>query len=173
MGDPQNLLELVAAARANAKAFEDRISEVLKLIDGQTGSDAQVEDLRAATVALELAAIDIYSVFEARMQHHFRRGPFSRKLKSLLLESGQTALADRIHQYYLVINVLKHGKGASYRELLKTPSALFGVNPAEDIIGDELQAPASLVDICVPGFFDGLTTTIVEAYHFLENRQVS
>lgn len=170
MGASQSLLELVAAAQVNAKTSEDRISEVLKLMDGQNGTDAQVEELRAATVALELAAVDIFSVFEARMQHHFRRGPFSRKLKSLLLEAGQTDLADRLHQYYLAINVLKHGKGASYRELLNAPSALFVVRSSDNIIADEAHASASLVDISVPGFFEGLTTTILEAIHFLENR---
>jgi hypothetical protein len=166
----QSVPELVAAAQANAKTSEDRVSGILKLMDGQNGSDAQVEELRAATDALELAAVDIFSLFEARMQHHFRRGPFSRKLKSLLLESEQTDLADRVHQYYLAINVLKHGKGASYRELLNTPSSLFVIKPIEDIIADEAHAPAGLVDVTVPGFFDGLTTTILEAYHFLENR---
>jgi len=166
----QSVPELVAAAQANAKTSEDRVSGILKLMDGQNGSDAQVEELRAATDALELASVDIFSLFEARMQHHFRRGPFSRKLKSLLLESEQTDLADRVHQYYLAINVLKHGKGASYRELLNTPSSLFVIKPTEDIIADDAHAPAGLVDVTVPGFFDGLTTTILEAYHFLENR---
>ena len=168
MSTSQSLLELVAAAKADAKTSEDRISEILKLTGGQDGSDAQVEELRAATASLELAAVDIFSLFEARMQHHFRRGPFSRKLRSLLLEAGKNDLADRVHQYYLAINVLKHRKGASYRELLKTPSTLFVVKPAEDITVDE--APAGLVDVSVSGFFDGLTTTILEAYHFLENR---
>jgi hypothetical protein len=173
MGASQSLIELVAAAQANAKTSEDRISEILKLKDGQNGSGAQVKELRAATVVLELAAVDIFSLFEARMQHHFRRGPFSRKLKSLLLEAEQTDLADRVHQYYLAINVLKHGKGASYRELLNTPSSRISVKQTEDITADKAHALASLVDVSVPGFFDGLTTTILEAFHFLENRQVS
>ena len=166
----QSVPELVAAAQANAKTSEDRVSGILKLMDGQNGSDAQVKELRAATDALELAAVDIFSLFEARMQHHFRRGPFSRKLRSLLLESEQTDLADRVHQYYLAINVLKHGKGASYRELLNTQSSLFVIKQTEDVIVDEAHAPAGLLDVTVPGFFDGLTTTILESYHFLENR---
>ncbi|MGE4612659.1 MAG: hypothetical protein AAED33_14935 [Paracoccaceae bacterium] len=170
MGTSQSVLELVAAARANAKTSEDRVSKIRILMDGQNGCEAQVEELRAATVALELAAIDIFTLFEARMQHHFKRGPFSRKLKSLLLEAGQTDLADRVHQYYLAINVLKHGKGASYRELLNAPSSLFVVKPTKEIVADEAHTPAGLVDVCVPGFFDGLTTTILDAYNFLENR---
>jgi len=170
MGSSQSLLELVAVAQANAKKSEDCISEILKRTDGQNGSNAQIEELRSATVALELTAVDTFSLFEARMQHHFRRGPFSRKLKSLLLEAEQTGLADRVYQYYLAINVLKHGKGASYRELLKSPSTLFVVKKPQDIIADEEHPPAGLIDVTVPGFFDGLVTTILEAYHFLENR---
>ena len=171
MGASQSLLELVAAAQASAKTSEDRISEVLKHMDGQNGTSAQVEELHATIISLELAAVDIFSLFEARMQHHFRRGPFSRKLKSLLLETGHTDLANRIYQYYLAVNVLKHGKGASYRELLKTPNTLFVVKPNEDIIEDE--ASAGLVDVSVPGFFEGLSATILEAYYYLEKRKRS
>ena len=168
MDDSQSLVELVAAAQADAKTAEGRISDVLKLMDGQSGTTDQVEELRAAAAVLELAAVDIFSLFEARMQHHFKRGPFSRKLKALLLESGKTDLADKVHQYYLAVNVLKHGKGASYRELLNAPSPLVTLKPTQDT--DEADAPASLVDVSVTGFFDGLTTTILEARRFLENR---
>ena len=170
MGTHPSIPELVAAAQANAKTSKDRIAEILKTTDGQQGSDAQTEDLRAATVALELAAVDIFTVFEARMQHHFKRGPFSRKLKSLLLDSGQNDLAERLHQYYLAVNVLKHGNGASYRELRDTPNTHIVVKPTENTPDNDTRPPLGLVDVTVPGFFDGLTTTILEAYHFLENR---
>jgi hypothetical protein len=166
----QSVPELVAAAQANAKMQEGRIAEAEVLMGGQNGSDAQVEDLSAATVALELAAVDIFSVFEARMQHHFKRGPFSRKLKAQLVKAGKTNLADRVHQHYLAINVLKHGKGASYRELLNAPSPLVAVKPAVEAVADEADAPASLIDVTLPGFFDGLTKTILEAHNFLEKR---
>lgn len=170
MGSSQGLLELIGTAQANAKTFEGCISEILERMDGKNGSNAQIEELSSAIVSLELTAVDTWSLFEARMQHHFRRGPFSQKLKSLLLKADQPDLANRVHQYYLAINVLKHGKGASYRELLNTPNTLFIVKPPEDIIADEEHAPTGLIDVSVPGFFDGLIKTILEAYHFLENR---
>lgn len=168
MGTSQSVPELIAAAQINAKAAEDRISTVQKAIGGQGGSDSQIEELRAATVALEAVAVDIFSVFEARMQHHFKRGPFSRKLKTQLLTAEKAGLADRFHQYYLGINVLKHGKGASYRELVNAPSTLFALRPSEDIIADKAPPAAGLIDVTEPGFFDGLSTTLLEAYHFLE-----
>ena len=139
-------------------------------MDGPVGTDAQVKELRRATKALELAAVDIFSIFEARMQHHFKRGPFSRKLKALLLESKELDLAERLHKYYLAVNVLKHGKGASYRELLNSPTSLFDVKSPQTANSDETQPSVSLIDVTALGFFAGLTTTIADAYHFLEDK---
>jgi len=170
MATSQTLLELIAAAQVTAKAFENRISEALKLMDSPIGADAQVKELRRATNALELAAVDIFSIFEARMQHHFKRGPFSRKLKALLLESKELDLAERLHKYYLAVNVLKHGKGSSYRELLNSPTSLFDVKSPQTANSDETQPSVSLIDVTALGFFAGLTTTIADAYHFLENK---
>ncbi len=170
MDASQSLPELVTAAKANAKTFEDRMLEASKVVDAQATTGAGGEELRSATQGLKDTAIDIFSVFEARMQHHFKRGPFSRKLRSLLADAGEAELADRVYQYYLMTNVLKHGKGASYRELLDTPTTLFTIKTAE---GGAEAAPVSgedLIDVTAPGFFDGLADTILEAFNFLEKR---
>ncbi|WP_083101196.1 hypothetical protein [Pseudophaeobacter leonis] len=173
MGPSLSLLERVATAQETAKTSEARIAEILHHMEGQDASSALTQELRAATVSLETLAADTFSVFESRMQHHFKRGPFSRKLKARLLEAQKTDLAERVHHYYLAVNVLKHGKGASYRELLKTPEAPFVVKPSEDTITDEADKAAGLVDVTVPGFFDGLSATLREAYHFLEGEKSS
>jgi len=170
MTDSQIVPELIAAAQTKAKLSEVKILEAREHLEGQAASEAQIEDLRAANVVLELAAVDIFTLFEARMQHHFKRGPFSRKLRAALKDAGHTDLADRIHKYYLAINVLKHGKGASYRELLDSPTALFHVRHTEGIDSQDEHASSSLINVGVPGFFDGLATTLLEAYQFLENR---
>ena len=170
MNTSQSVPELIATAQANAKMSEDTILRLREQGDGQAGSKAQGGDLGAAYVELETAAVDIFTLFEARMQHHYKRGPFSRKLKAALVQAGQSALADRIHAYYLAINVLKHGKGASYRELLDTPTALFHMRRPEGPTVQEENAPSVLIDIGVPGFFDGLAATLLEAQQFLEDR---
>ena len=172
MDTSQSIPELVVAAQVIAKMSEDRISDVLEQMEGQDGTKAQLEAISEATVALELAAVDTFTMFEARMQHHFKRGPFSRKLKAKLLNAGRTDLAERVHTYYLAVNVLKHGKGASYRELLAAPTALFHVKPADSIVTEDGDAPTGLLDVGVPGFFDGLATTLLEAYQFLEKDDV-
>ncbi len=137
METSQSIVETVAAARV--------------VVAGLGGGDSD----KVAAVA-----VDLFTLFEARMQHHFKRGPFSRKLKALLLEAGKTDLADRVYQYYLAVNVLKHGKGASYRELLALPNPRVAMNSDD--------GPNGLVDVISQGFFDGLSQTILDAHEFLE-----
>jgi hypothetical protein len=107
------------------------------------------------------------------MQHHFKRGPFARKLRALLLGAGQADLADRVHQYYLAVNVLKHGTGASYRELRDNKCTLVVLRRIPESRPEDAPGTPGLVDVTVPGFFDALTATILEAYHFLEGKRVS
>ena len=166
----QTLPELVYAAQTTAKSSQDRISEILKLAEGQTLSNTQITEMKSETVAIELAAVDIFTVFEARMQGHFKRGPLSRKVKAALLAAGNADLADRLHQHYLAINVLKHGTGASHRELLNNKSTLIVVTQVADAADRSEDAPAGLIDVTSPHFFDGLAETILAAYDYLENR---
>ena len=162
MTDELGVVELVAAAQARAKVAQTRLSELASASDSAPG------DIRAATQEIELTAIDIYTVFEARMQHHFRRGPFSRKLSAMLQADGQADLADRVSQYYLAVNVLKHGKGDSYRTLLNEQNAWIVVNPANDENINEDGRHFGLIDVTQPGFFDGLCQTILDEHSFLE-----
>lgn len=170
METSNSLPELVVAAQETAKALEERISDLQSLMDGKQITDPQVQELSEAIVGLERVAVDIFSVFEARMQHHFKRGPFSRKLKAALLAAGHADLADRVHQHYLGVNVLKHGTGASYRELLNNKSTLLSVKPSKDAATSDALPATGLIDVTVPGFFDQLIGTILEARDFLEKK---
>ncbi|MFY1706264.1 hypothetical protein [Tritonibacter scottomollicae] len=171
MANSQPLPELVHAAQRSAKASLDRVSEILKCAEGQTLSDAQSKEIASETDSIKLVSVDIFTMFEARMQRHFKRGPLSRKVEAALLAAGHAGVADRLHQYYLAINVLKHGRGASHRELLNNKSAMLVVT--QDNVGEAESegVPTCLIDVTSPHFFDELAVTILDAYQFLESRQ--
>lgn len=171
MTTSQTLPELVYAARTAAKASQDRILAILEHAQSQPLSVAQVGEVASETVAIELAAVDIFTVFEARMQRHFKRGPLSRKVEARLSAAGHDDLANRLHQYYLAINVLKHGTGTSHRELLSAKTPMFAVLQAAEGLAVAEGAPSGLIDVMAPRFFDGLADTILEAFQFLENGQ--
>ena len=162
----QSVIELVADAKAKAKASEQRVVEIETLIAEQGASADAWEELSELLSGMEAAVVDIYSLFEARMQRNFKRGPFSRKLKALLMETKNPDLADRIHQYYLAVNVLKHGTGASYRELVASPSSRIVTKP----VGSDTEQSTSLIDVSGIGFFDGLAEAILDSCAFLEKR---
>ena len=162
----QSVIELVADAQAKAKASEQRVAEIETLIAEQGASEDASEELSELLSGMEAAVVDIYSLFESRMQRNFKRGPFSRKLKVLLMEAENPDLADRIHQYYLAVNVLKHGTGASYRELVASPSSRIVTKP----VGSDGEQSTSLIDVSGIGFFDGLAEAILDACAFLEKR---
>jgi hypothetical protein len=162
----QSVIELVADAQAKAKASEQRVAEIETLIAQQGASEDASEELHALLSGMEAAVVDIYSLFESRMQRNFKRGPFSRKLKALLMEAKNPDLADRVHQYYLAVNVLKHGTGASYRELVASPSSRIVTKP----VGGDGEQSTSLIDVSGIGFFDGLAEAILDACAFLEKR---
>ena len=162
----QSVIELVADAQAKAKASEQRVAEIETLIAEQGASEGATKELSELLSGMEAAVVDIYSLFELRMQRNFKRGPFSRKLKALLMEAKNPDLADRIHQYYLAVNVLKHGTGASYRELVASPSSRIVTKP----VSSDTEQSTSLIDVSGIGFFDGLAEAILDACAFLEKR---
>jgi len=107
---------------------------------------------------VEAMAVETVSAFEARLQHHFARGPFFVKLRSKLAADGHADLAERVHHYYLAANVLKHGGGKSLRELEQIEPAPFTL---QDIEGK------ALVDVTADRFLGGLVETLREASRLL------
>lgn len=113
---------------------------------------------------IEAASVELAAAFEARMQHHFKRGPFYKKLHKLLVENENPALATKIHQYATAVSVIKHGPGASYRELKSLPDLPFDIRtPAAE--------PHTLVDVTSGNFFPSLVETLEQAHSFLESRE--
>jgi len=160
MDSSQTLPDFIASAAQNGTAICTRISDT-KEQTAATDNDAILE--------LQALCVDVFTTFEARMQQHFKRGPFSRKLKQLLITSERPELANRVYHYYLAINVLKHGKGASYRELLETDASIVQLRSLEHDENTQSDAsPLGLVDVTAPLFFQGLCDTLLEAHDFLE-----
>lgn len=120
----------------------------------------------AKPAKIEAASVELAAAFEARMQHHFKRGPFYKKLHKLLADEGHPELAQKVHQYAVAVSVIKHGPGASYRDLKTMPDLPFTIRiPAAE--------PHTLVDVTTGGFFQNLINTLEQAHQFLEARAVA
>lgn len=116
--------------------------------------------------AIEAACVELAAAFEARMQHHFKRGPFYKKLAKLLIENNNAPLAAKVHQYATAVSVIKHGPGASYRELKSMSNLPFDIRiPAAE--------PHTLVDVTTSTFFANLVETLEQVHLFLETYETS
>ncbi|WP_227271776.1 hypothetical protein [Roseobacter weihaiensis] len=171
MGAIDGVPLLLSAAAVSARRFDEHVSELLELMDKQGGQTVFINGLRMATVQVEIAAVGVFSLFEARMKHHFQNGSFFKKLKKHLVGSGQSELADDIWHYYLAVNVLKHGCGGSYEELCNATDLPFNIKqPGEHYFEEgDVAEPEGLVNVTAPGFFDGLVGTLGRVHDFLED----
>lgn len=123
-------------------------------------AQALADDPGATTDQIEAMVVETVSAFEARLQHHFKRGPFFVKLRAKLAAEGHSALAQNVYEYYLAANVLKHGGGKSLRELQK-------IEPAPFILQED--EGKALIDVTADGFLDGLVTVLRAAHEDLTN----
>ncbi len=122
-------------------------------------AQAIADDANADVSAIEEAVVETVSAFEARLQHHFARGPFFVKLRNRLRDEGHTALARDVHHYYLAANVLKHGGGKSLRELEGLADQPFTIQDEDG---------KALIDVSMGGFLSGLVEVLGQAYRVLK-----
>lgn len=122
-------------------------------------AQALADDPEATAADVEAMVVETVSAFEARLQHHFARGPFFVKLRAKLVGEGNAALAQTVYQYYLASNVLKHGGGKSMRELEKIEPQPFTLQNEEG---------KALIDVCADDFLRGLVDALAQAHKVLE-----
>ncbi|MCZ0813750.1 MAG: hypothetical protein ACQEVT_04980 [Pseudomonadota bacterium] len=169
MGAIEGVPLLLSAAEAKARKFDEDISELHKLMDEQGGQTVFVNGLRVAVIQMEMAAVGVFSLFEARMQPYFPNGPFFKSLRTHLFDADQPDLANDVWNYYLAVNVLKHGQGTSYEELIKSPELPFIIKRPDSFFFNEgdVAEPEGLIHVTAPGFFHGLIETLNRVYGFL------
>lgn len=91
----------------------------------QTGaSTIDVDGLRTCSMAITIIAVGLIGAFEGMLQRHFIWGDAYTELDKVLRGKGRVDLANRLFDYRLAVNVLKHGQGPSYDKLLDRREAL-------------------------------------------------
>lgn len=171
MGAIDGVPLLLQSAEATARSCELQFEEIVDLMERVGAQTTFVNGLRTTTVQLELTIIGVFSLFEARMRCHVPQGSFFRTLQTKLVEAEQGELAERVHIYYLAINVLKHGEGPSYKALLDISDLPFEIKRPGKFYFDEgdISESEALINIMASGFFKGLIQTLEEAYQFLSS----
>lgn len=92
----------------------DRIEQELQI----SAHTPLVKDVQMIQLQKAIFATGMFSIFEAELQNLLECKNGFKEAKKILIKKGKTDLAERFDDFYLAINVLKHGKGSSYSTLV-------------------------------------------------------
>ncbi|WP_242153295.1 hypothetical protein [Sphingomonas sp. BAUL-RG-20F-R05-02] len=89
-------------------------------------------------MAITLIAVGVIGTFEGMLQQRFACNDAYAELDKMLRDKKRCDLADRLVDYRLAVNVLKHGAGRSYNTLLSRRTELpFAIKGAGEAFFDE------------------------------------
>lgn len=97
-----------------------------KLVEELQNSAATslVKSLQMVQLQRAISAVGMYSMFEAILQDGLGCKDGFKEAKNILDRTGEISLKDRLSDLQLAINVLKHGRGRSYDELIAKSAEL-------------------------------------------------
>lgn len=107
--------------------------------------------LRLVRLQRAVLALGMFSLFESMLQTLMGWGTPLEQLDAYIRKHGSAELAEKFTDYKLAINVLKHGKGRSYEQLLARSASLdFKVKPDDEHFfyeGDVSEVMSLLIDV--------------------------
>lgn len=101
----------------------EAIAELTEQLQESSASHL-IKNLQALSLQKTIHAVGLFSIFEAHLQRSLNCQNGFKEAESILVQAGQQALKDEFHDYYLAINALKHGDGASYNKLVAKINSL-------------------------------------------------
>jgi hypothetical protein len=91
----------------------------------QTGGGTKpVRAIQMAQLQRTVSAVGMFSIFDAMLQDCLQCTDGFKRAGELLESAGESALKERFDVLHLAVNVLKHGSGRSYDELLARADVL-------------------------------------------------
>lgn len=125
---------------------EVRISKQLR----ESGSTVNVKNFQMVKLQKAILAVGMFSMFEATLQSGLGCDDGFSGARQVLQESGDIALAKRFELFVAAINVLKHGRGRSYKYLLAQtdPPPFRVLGPDEGIFNEgDVSEISTLVQV--------------------------
>lgn len=170
MGAVTGIPMLLLVAGSMAERIDEKVQEITELIETQGGQTVLCNALRHCTVELEVLAVGVFSLFESRNEERLSKEKRFENLSNKIRESGEVELGDRLWQFYLAVNVLKHGRGPSYNKLVEMHGLPFEVKMPGLAFFDEgdISEPEGLINVTGTGFFADLIDTLQRANQFLD-----
>ncbi len=97
-----------------------------------SGATALVKTLQMVQLQKVVSSVGMFSIFDALLQDRLECANGFKKAAEILKGLDATELEERFHNFRLAVNVLKHGEGESYRELLKKTRLPFRIKKPDE-----------------------------------------
>ncbi|EDY5786572.1 hypothetical protein LGP86_004352 [Salmonella enterica] len=98
-------------------SLEQAESEVIEKLQTSSAT-VHIKQLQMLQLQRPIFAVGMFSIFEAHLQNGLSCQNGFKELRTILDAAGKHELKERFDNYYLAINALKHGDGASFRQLI-------------------------------------------------------
>jgi hypothetical protein len=109
-----------------------------------------VKTLQMVQLQKVVSAVGMFSIFDAMLQDRLRCADGFKEVAEILYSQGALELAERLSHLRLAINVLKHGEGRSYEDLLAKVAALpFRLKrPGDNFFSEgDVSEVSTLIDV--------------------------
>jgi hypothetical protein len=128
---------ITAGISFSLNALDKANSEYVEQLQNSSSTPA-VKGLQMIELQKTVLAIGMFSLFESILQQRLSCKKGFQRTKEILQETNQIQLLNRFNDFYLAINVLKHGKGLSYNKLVEKADSLpFQIKMKEEYHFDE------------------------------------
>ncbi|HRN46449.1 MAG TPA: hypothetical protein PKW69_00335 [Niabella sp.] len=118
-------------------ALEELNSKIMDELQ-TSASTISVKNLQMIQLQKAIIAIGMFSLFESILQTGLNCRNGFEEAKKVLFQCGKTELHSRFEDFISAINVLKHGKGRSYNDLVTKSNTLpFKIKLPDENFFDE------------------------------------
>ena len=127
------------------EAAQTRTIEALQ----KSGATTLVKTLQMVQLQKVVIAVGMFSIFDALLQDRLGCADGFKEAAAILNSLGATELEKRFDNLKLAVNVLKHGEGRSYKELLKKRTLPFRIKqPDEGFFNEgDLSEVSTLIEV--------------------------
>ncbi|SXE45545.1 Uncharacterised protein [Klebsiella variicola] len=104
-------------------SLEQAETEVIEQLQTSSAT-VHIKQLQMLQLQRSIFAVGMFSIFEAHLQNGLSCQNGFKEVRTILDAAGKHELKEKFDNYYLAINALKHGDGASYRQLVTKMNVL-------------------------------------------------
>lgn len=141
------------------QALEEAQARTIEALE-TSGATTLVKTLQMVQLQKVVSAVGMFSIFDALLQDRLECADGFKEADAILDSAGAGDLREHFGLLKLAINVLKHGEGRSYKDLIEKPTLPFKIKkPDENFFNEgDVSEVQTLIEVHDAFVIDCATT---------------